>query len=68
MIGIAGAVTFGAVMGVVEMDRDFVAAEASVHRAIDRQIVVDPGQDRLTVARLDQARRSVTGPPPVPRT
>ena len=36
MIGIAGTIALGAVMGIVEMDRDLVAAETSVGRAIDR--------------------------------
>ena len=68
MIGVAGAVTLGAIMRIVEMRRYLVAAEPTIGSAICRQIVVNSGHNRLAVSRLEQARRAITGPSPIARS
>src|SRR5262249_61258588 len=60
MVGAGGTVAFRAIVGVVEVELLLVAAEAAVFLTLDGGVVVDPGQDRLVIAALDQRR------PPTP--
>src|SRR6476660_4037483 len=68
MISVAGAVTLGAIMRIVEMRRHLVAAEPTIGSAICRQVVIDSGHNGLAVSRLEQARRAIAGPSPVARS
>src|SRR6185436_3272578 len=45
MIGVAGAVTLGAIMRIVEMRRHLVAAEPTIGSTIYRQVVIDSGHN-----------------------
>src|SRR5262245_21005237 len=58
VVTVGSAVALRAVVSVVVMELRLVAAEAvrSVIRAIDRRVVVDAGDDRFAIPRLDQER------------
>src|SRR5262249_11734402 len=57
VVGVGGPVALGAIVRIVEMQLRLIATEAAVICTIDRQSVVDPGQNGFTVAALDQERR-----------
>src|SRR5262249_56914295 len=57
VVHVGGTIAFRTVMRVVEVQLMLVAPKAAVLGTIDRQIVVDAGNDRLAVATLDQRWR-----------
>src|SRR5262249_12108798 len=54
MMHVGSAIAFRAVMGVVKVGLGFVDAKAFVGAAIERKIVVDPGEHRFAIASLDE--------------
>src|SRR5262249_14823757 len=57
VVHVGGTVAFGTVVRVVEVQLVLVAPEAPVLGAIGGQVVIDAGNNGLTVATLDQGRR-----------
>src|SRR5262249_1630668 len=57
VVHVGGTIALGAVVRFVEVQLMLVAPKAAVLGTIDRQIIIDAGNDRLAVAALDQRRR-----------
>src|SRR4029077_12490363 len=56
VVHVGGAIAFRTVVSVVEVQLMFVTAEAAVLGAVNRQVIIDAGDDGLTIATLDQGR------------
>src|SRR5262249_52379879 len=57
VVHVGGTIAFRPIVGVVEVQLVFVAPKAAALGAVDRQVVIDAGDDRLAVAPLNQGRR-----------
>src|SRR5262249_35753535 len=60
VVRVGGAIALGAVVRVVEVKLGLVATEASVLRTVDRQVLVDAGEDGLPITALEEHGRQAS--------